>query len=253
MSGKLTAIGSNLYWGTADMSGDIGALSGVASPLGVLGVTAINQAAEQRIPGRRDGSMSFMAFFNVDSGRAHATFSALPRTDVLTTLVVGTPAVGSPAASMNAKQIDYAPTTGDDGSIGFDIQALANGKGIDWSGGAGGADGLLTNGKQSFATGTVNGTALNLGATDSALGGAAYLHVFTMPSGTATFAIQDSDDNVTFTDVTGLVFTALTAPGSERKQISGTIRQYVRLQGRGTHGTAVVACNFIRYAQTGPI
>lgn len=253
MAGKLTAVGSNFYIGTADLSGDVGAITGADSTRAALRTTAINAAAEERIVGRRDGSLGFMAFFNDDAGQSHATLSAMPRTDVIVTLVVGTPAVGSPAASMTAKQMNYALTVGDDGSLGANIDAQANGFGLEWSGGNG--DGMLTAGQGSFATGTVNGASVNLGATDSSFGAAAYLHAFTMPSGTATFAVQDSDDDITFIDVTGLVFTALTAPGFERKQTAAgaTVRQYVRLQGRGTHGTSLVACNFVRYTEAGPI
>jgi hypothetical protein len=255
MAGKLTAIGSNFYIGTADLSGDVGAVTNASTPLGTFSTTAIDKGAEERIPGRKDGALGFMAFFNDDSGQSHETLSALPRTDQLVTLVLGTPALASPAGSMPAKQLDYAIAAGEDGSLGVNVQAAANGFPLEWSGGAGGADGLLTTGKQSFPTGTQNGTSINLGATDTAFGAAAYIHVFTMPSGTATFAVQDSDDDSTFVDVTGLVFTALTGPGSERKQTAAgaTVRQYVRLQGRGTHGTSLVVCNFIRYTEPGPI
>lgn len=254
MAGKLTAIGSNFYVGTADLSGDVGAITGAEASIGTLPVTGIDKSAVELIVGRRDGSLGFMAFFNVDAGQSHATLSALPRTDIITTCVIGTPALGSPAGSMTAKQINYAGAVGEDGSFGLTVQEQANGYGLEWSGGGVG-DGLLTVGKQSFATGTVNGTSIDLGSASTAFGAAAYLHVFAMPSGTATFAVQDSDDDSSFTDVTGLVFTALTAPGSERKQTAAgaTVRQYVRLQGRGTHGTATVVCNFIRYTAAGPI
>src|SRR3990167_9712711 len=102
--GKISAVGSNCYVGTSDLSGDIGAVTGLELARPALRVTGINAAAEERISGRRDGSMGFMAFWNVDAGQSHLTFSAMPRTDVIATVVVGTPAVGSATASMTDRK-----------------------------------------------------------------------------------------------------------------------------------------------------
>jgi hypothetical protein len=248
MTGKLSALGSNLYYGTADLSGDIGAVSQVEGMRGTFDVTAINASAMERIVGRRDGAMAFNAFWNVDSasrtrrcrrcrGRtsSRASSSARPPSD-------------SPTASMTSKQMNYAGAVGQDGSLGATVSLEANGFGLEWGE-------LLTTGKQSFSTGTVNGTSINLGSVSTLFGAAGYLHVFSVASGTATFAIQDSDDDATFVDVTGLVFTAATGATAERLQTAAgaTIRQYVRLQGRGVHGAAVVAANFVRYTEAGPI
>lgn len=254
MAGKLTAIGSNCYVGTADLSGDIGAVTSLDSSRAPLVVTGINAAAPELILGRRDGSMGFMAFWNVDTGRSHLTFSAMPRTDVLATIVVGTPAIGSPAASMTAKQVNYASAIGEDGSLGATIDMAANSYGLEWSGGANG-DGMLTAGKQTFATGTVDGTSVNLGAVSSLFGASAYLHVFSHGSGTATFTIQDSADDITFLPITGMAFTAVTGATSQRLQTAAgaTIRQYVRVQKTGTSTATVAAINFVRYTEAGPI
>ncbi len=248
MAGKLTAIGSNCYVGVYDLSGDIGAVTSMDTTRAPLTVTGIDKGAPELIPGRRDGAMSFMAFFNIDAGQEHAVFSAVPRTDVQSTVVVGTPALGSPTASMIAKQMNYAGTVGEDGSIGFTINMAGSGYGLEWGE-------LLSAGKQSFATGTVNGTAIDLGAVSTLFGAAAYLHVFSVASGTATFTVQDSDDNSSFTAVAGLAFTGATGATTQRLQTAAgvTIRQYVRVQGTGVHGAAVVAVNFVRYTEAGPI
>ena len=254
MAGKLSAVGSNCYVGTADLSGDIGAIDNLDLARPPFVVTGINAAAEERISGRRDGSASFMSFWNVDAGQSHLTFSAMPRTDVITSVVIGTPAVGSATASMTAKQINYATEVGEDGSLGASIEMQANAYGLEWSGGANG-DGLLTVGKETFATGTVNGTSVDLAAVDSAFGGSAYLHVFSHGSGTATFTIQDSADNAAFAAVTGLAFTAVTAATTERLQTAAgaTIRRYVRVQKTGVSTATVAAINFVRYTEAGPI
>lgn len=247
MAGKLSALGSNCYVGSADVSGDVGAVTGLDTTLAPIVVTALNVSAPELIGGRRDGSATFAAFFNNDSGQSHLTFSALPTTDVLASIVVGTPALDSAVASMLAKQMNYALTVGEDGSLGASIELQANQYGLEWGE-------LLTVGKQSFGTGTVAGTALDLGSASSAFGCAVYLHVFSVASGTAVFKVQDSDDNLSFLDVTGLTFTGATGATTQRLQtaLDATIRQYVRIVGTGTHGAAVIAANFVRYTETGP-
>lgn len=248
MAGKLTAVGSNCYVGVNDLSGDIGAVTSLSLPRPSLRVTGIDKSAEERISGRRGGAMSFMSFWNVDTAQMHPTFSAMPRTDVISSVVVGTPALGSPIASMVAKQIDYASAIGEDGSLRANIQMLANAYGLEWGE-------SLTVGKQSFATGTVNGTSINFGAASSAFGAAAYLHVFSVASGTATFTVQDSDDDISFAAITGLAFTGATGATTQRLQTAAgaTIRQYVRVQGTGVHGATVIVVNFVRYTEAGPI
>jgi hypothetical protein len=244
---KQSGIGANLYVGTADLSGDVGAVTSIETSVGTYDVTAINDSAMERITGRRDGAMAFDAFWNATAGQSHPVLSALPRTDVICSCFIGS-TVGYPGASMTAKQVNYAPTLGADGSLGVAVGMQANGYGLEWGE-------MLTTGKQSFATGTVDGTSIDLGSTSTLFGAAAYLHVFSVASGTATFHVQDSDDNSTFADVTGLVFTGATGATTQRLQTAAgaTIRQYVRVEGTGVHGAAVVAVNFVRYTEAGPI
>lgn len=247
MAGKLTALGSNCYIGSADVSGDIGALTGLEANIGMFEMTGLNKSAPERYVGRHDGQIGYAAFFNNDAGQSHLTFSALPKTDIEASVVIGTPALGSPMASMVAKQMNYALNVGNDGALAASVNLMANGYGLEWGE-------MLTVGKESFATGTVNGTSLDFGDTDSEFGCAVYLHVFSVASGTAVFKIQDSDDDSDFDDVTGLTFTGATGPTVQRLQTAAdaTIRQYVRVVGTGTHGAAVIAVNFVRYSETGP-
>jgi hypothetical protein len=79
--------------------------------------------------------------------------------------------------------------------------------------------------------------------------------VFSVASGTATFTVQDSADDSSFTAVAGLAFTGATGATTQRLQTAAgaTIRQYVRVQGTGVHGAAVIALNFCRYTEAGPV
>lgn len=245
---KQSGLGSNLYVGPYDLSGDVGAVTRIETMRGQQVVTGIDKSAVERIGLLRDGAINFAAFWNFDAGASVKVLQAAPRTDVVVSFFAPTLAVGGAAASMVAKQINFPIARGQDGTLGATIDAKANGSGLEWSGGGTG-DGMLTTGKQSFATGTVDGTSIDLGSVSTLFGAAAYLHVFTMPSGTLQVTVQDSANNSAFTDVTGLAFTATTGPTAERKQtaVNATIRRYVRVECSGTHGTALVAVNFIRY------
>jgi hypothetical protein len=242
---KQSGLGSSLFVAEYDLSGDVGALTSASSSRATLSVSAINQSAEDRIVARKDGALAFTSYWNFTG--AHPVLSALPTSDRIVSFFAGS-VVGDAAGSMVSKLTDYAPTFGADGSLVVTNTAEANGFGLEWSGGGTG-DGMLTTGLQTFATGTVSGTSIDLGAVSTLFGAAAYLHCTVMPSGTLTVTIEDSANNIAFTPVTGMGFTPLTAPGSERVQgaVGATVRQYVRVTCSGVHGTASVAVNFVRY------
>jgi hypothetical protein len=87
------------------------------------------------------------------------------------------------------------------------------------------------------------------GTASTSFGLAAYLHVFSIGSGTATFTIQDSANRIDWTNVTGGGFTNVTAAGTQRIQTAtnGTVRRYVRITVTGTFTNVVAIVNFVRY------
>ena len=249
---KQSGVGSALWFGSADISGDVGAVTSLEHSRGEFSTTGIDKSAEERILLRHDGSMAFNSFWNVSAGQAHLTLSALPRTDVQVTCAIGAAsgAVGQWAASMIAKQSNYAPAFGDDGSLVATINAMANGTPLEWGE-------LLTTGKQTFASGSVNGTSIDVdtvytGTTSTAFGCAAYLHVFSLGSGTPTLTIKDSANNSAFNALspTSLVF-APTVAGVERQTtgLTATVRRYVRVEVTGTYTNLVCALSFVRYTE----
>lgn len=246
---KQSAIGANLYSGAYDLSGDVGVISSISSPRTALDITALNAAAAERILARRDGAISYAGFWNSSlTGDVAALQAAMATTaDTLTLVTIpatGTFAVGDVGCGLVAKHTTFEQAFGADGSLGLTTQAQANGAGLEWGR-------LLTAGKVTIGTGTVNGTAVNDGAATS-FGGAAYLHVFSIASGTMGATIQDSADGSTgWADISGgMAFTNVTAATSQRivtATITTNVRQYLRLQTTGTHGNAVMAVLFVRY------
>lgn len=243
---KQSGLGANLYLGVYDLSGDVGAVDNISAPRGSLEITGINKAAAERILTLRDGMIGFSGFWNATASQITDVLNNMPTTDVLATVTFpttfGSYAVGDPAASINAKQIGMDIARGQDGSLGLSSELRANSTGLEWGQ-------LLTTGLQSFGTGTVNGTSIDFGDTETLFGAAAYLHVTSHGSGTATFTLQDSANDTDFAAITGMAFTAVTAATSERIQsaVTATVRRYVRVQKTGGSTATVTAINFARY------
>lgn len=238
---KTSAIGDKFFVGAYDLSGDVGSVQSVNVTRAVLEVTGIDQAAPHRILGRGDGEMSFSAWHNPTAGQSHPVLDAMPTTDVICTLADGTSA-GDAAASLIGKQVNYDSIIGADGSYVHDVTVKSNGYAVEW--GRAQAAGV-----QSFI-GTAQGGTVD-GSAQSTSGGAAYLHLFSIGSGTVTISVQDSADGSTgWANVTGLVFTATPSITSERVATAAgaTIKRYTRINASNpSGGTATAFVNFVRY------
>jgi hypothetical protein len=227
---KTSGLGDNLYIGTVDISGDVGSLSRIGGGSTLLDVTAINQYAFNRLGGVRDGGIDFISYNNKTG--SHVPLSALPKTDVLVSYFRGT-AIGNTAASLVAKEIDYAGTRNADGSVTFTTSTASNGYGLDWGN-------QLTTGKQTF-TGASTANILDFGSGigTTAFGLQAYLHVFAFTGTSATIKLQHSNDNGAgdaYADVTGGAFASVTTATSERIATGRTlsVKRWIRLSIAGT-------------------
>jgi hypothetical protein len=219
---KQSGLGDALYVGGYNLSGDIGSLGTIGGGPAALDVTGIDKSATERIGGLRNGTIEFSAWFNDAAGAEHPVLSALPTTDRLITYCRGT-TLGSPAAGMVAKQINYDPSRGADGALSESVSAQSNGYGIEWGR-------LLTAGVRTD-TEADEGASLDTLASAS-FGGQAYLQVFSFAGTDVTVVIQDSANNTDWLDVAGFAFTEITAgPGVERIALgnTATLRRYVRV------------------------
>lgn len=220
---KASGLGQRLYVTGVDLSGDTGSFDGISTPTNMLDVTDITQGAHARLGGERDGSLSWTSFFDPALAAAHAVLSTLPTTDVPLMMLAEPPALGSAALCMVAKQIGYDPTRPTDASLTFKLDAQANGFGGEWAK-------MLTAGIRTDTAAT-NGTAVDTTAS-AAFGLQAYLQVFGFTGTDATVKLQDSADNVTFTDLASAAFTQITASTPQGQRIAiannATVRRYVR-------------------------
>lgn len=217
---KQSGLGARFLTGGNNISGDVNAIDTVSGSVGLLDGTDITQSAKARIYGARDGSMAFTVF--MDNALAHPVLAALPRGDTQLMAMLPTLAIGGATACLNAKQVNYDPTRGADGSLLLKVTGQGNSFGLEWAV-------ALTAGLRTD-TATTNGTSLD-NAASSSFGAQAYLQVTAFSGTDVTVKIQDSADNSTFADVTGLTFTQVTAaPASQRLATSNsaTVRRYLR-------------------------
>lgn len=239
---KQSGLGDNLYVAGYDLSGDIGSLSRIAGGNTPLDVTAINKSAFERLGGLRDGGIDFVSYFNDATGAATDRLKTLPTTDVILTYGRGT-TLGNPGACLVSKQINYDGARGNDGSLTFTTNAVANGYGIEWGR-------QMTAGKRTDTSAT-NGTSVDFGTGSTSFGLQAYLHVFEFSGTSVTVKLQESSDNGSgdaFADVTGGGFTAATGVTSQRIATSSsqTIERYLRVVTTGTFTNAVFSVVVIR-------
>jgi hypothetical protein len=233
---KQTGLGDNCYVDIYDLSGDVGALDSISGGPNPLEVTAIDKSAKERLGGVRDGTVEFTSFFDKAAGAEHLALRGLPTTDRIVSYFRGT-ALGGPAASLVAKQLNYDATRGEDGSLTFKINAVANGFGLEWGQ-------SLTAGKRTDSAAT-NGSGVDFAAS-SAFGLQAYLHVFAFTGTSATVKLQESSDNAgtdPYADVTGGAFTTVTGATSERIATSSglTVERWLRVVTTGTFSNLVFA------------
>lgn len=239
MAGKQGGLGANFYIGGVNVSGDIGQLNELRTPQTVEIDTGIDKFAQERIATKKDGMCAGQTWWNTTG--IHAVMSALPTADVLFSYWQYPLAIGGECFSMIAKLIDYAPARADSGMLTTQFNALANAYGAEWGQ-------SLTAGVRTDTAAT-NGTGLDQGAATN-FGAQAYCHVFSVTGTSMTVKIQDSADNVTFADVTGLTFSTVNAGSILGQRLAtannATIRRYVRAVTVGTFNPGTFAVQLTR-------
>jgi hypothetical protein len=231
VSGKQSGLGQKVFVDGYDISGDIQSYA-IGNPRPPIEDTGVDKYGIERLYGRRDGSIEAVTYFNPGSfdpntaGKtgSHRLLRSLPLTDRLVTVA---DTQSGAAWSVVAMQGNYDPTLAADGTLTTQVQAMANGYGVE-------AGDLLTPLGTVTHTGASQTTAVDFAA-GSAFGAQAYLQVIGFTGTDCTIAIQSSSDNGVgdaFSNVTGLVFTTVTAsPTTQRMQTArnASIERYLRV------------------------
>lgn len=223
---KQSGLGDRLFVSGYNLSGDIGSVNRIGGGFSPLPVTGIDKSGYERIGGVMDGAIDFTAFFNDALSQEHAALKGLPYTDVIMTYFRGA-TLGNPAAGLIAKQVNYDPTRGQDGSLTLAVNTISTaGYPLEWGE-------QLTAGPVTI-TGATSGTGVDFAA-GTAFGASAYLHVSAFSGTDASVLIQASSDNAVGDPYAepagGMTFTQITsAPFSQRIVTGSTtaIERYVR-------------------------
>ena len=243
---KQSGLGDNFYVGGFDLSGDVNSLSKIDGGPALLDITTINKSANARLGGLRDGGMDFTTFMDVTTGvDTTGNLKTLPRTDTIGTYFRGT-TIGNPCASINAKQVNYDPTRGTDGSLTLAVSLVANGFGLEWGK-------MLTAGLRTDTTATT-GAFFDDGAATS-FGGQAYFQLTAFSGTSVTIDIQSATTSGGSYTTTGLTSSALTTPGAQRVSVANnvTINEFLKVVTTGTFTNAVFAVHFTRNPIVGQV
>ena len=234
---KKAGLGHNFYQGAFDLSGDVSAISNWSTPVAVLDITGINASAISRLQGQVGGSVEYNVFFNDAAGAAHLA-SRVPTTAAPLTWAIGQ-TVGDAAGMIATVAVSYDGSRSADGGLSFAITALNNATPPVWGV-------MLTPGLKTD-TGAANGATLDQGAQTTA-GAEAILHVTSFTGTNFTATVQDSSNGSSWGTLKA--FTQVTAVGSERVTVSGTVERYVRVISSGTFNPVNFAVSFRRGTST---
>jgi len=236
MSGKTSGLGDNLYVGGYDLSGDIGAVDGISSPIRTIDVTGIKKFAHERILTTRDGDMQFTSFFN--AAGAHVPLSALPVTDVVCSYFRGTTLL-NPTACINAKQVGYNPTRDTSANLTLKVDMMGNKFGLEWGV-------MLTAGLRTDGSASTSAFIDDFGA-GTTFGGQAYLQL-TALTGT------NVDVTITHCTTSGGAYTtlmdfgSLVGVGAVRQSVANnvTVNRFLKVASAGTFSAATFSVGWTR-------
>lgn len=233
---KQSGLGDNFYIDGINISNDLTQLTGISSPRTAAEWTGIDKLAMERVLLKRDGLMAGISQWNPTN--AHIAFRSLPTTNRVISYFRGT-GIGSPAASMMAKQINYDGSREEAGLFPFSFNAMEDSYGLEW--------GLqLTPGPRTDTVAT-NGSSLD-GAAATSFGFQMWLHCFAFTGTSVTIKVQDSADNAAWADLASATFGAINAIGAARVAVASpaTVRRYTRVVTTGTFSNAQFAVQFTR-------
>ena len=246
-----SGLAAGFVFDDIDLSGNIGQMRSMQMLVGQQDVTTLNKSARARNGTLRHGTFGWQGFFddNADGGDGpHDKLAGIPSTADLVAVYMHRLTLGAPAMGMVSKQMMHSHNVGD-GNLVVDVDVVANGYGLE-----GGE--MLTAGVAS-SSGAEALASIDYGAAigSTAFGLQAFLNVTAFTGTSATIAVQSSSDDGAgdaFADITGGVFTTVTAAGSERIQTSRTetIERYLRLNITGTYTALDFSVMVVKNLQT---
>lgn len=245
---KQSGLNQRFYLGGYNISGDVGSIRSLSTPVGLFNVTGLDKLAMERIQGVADATFAFDAFVNTTATTgSHAVLSSLPTTDRTGLYILGNGggaiAVGDPCANIVATQVDYQVDRPADGSLAVSVDLVSSGGGgIEWG------KTLSVGGTATHASAT-SGTSLDNGAATTA-GGCGFLQHLGRDSGTATYLVEHSVNNSVWATLLTFATVGGASRAAERKTVTGTVNRYLRATTTGSFVNASFAMGFRRGEST---
>lgn len=220
-----------------DVSGQYRAWE-VARQRTMLHTTPLRQDDKRYLAGLGEATLTLDGFFSSGVGESDVLVDAAMDGEplVVTVSPEGATAIGQRAQLLHARQ-EGAPFSADVESY---VKLVTNRR----------ADGAAAGGVvlKEFDAETSTGNLASVdNAASSAFGAVGHLHVTAFTGTSATIRITDSTDNSIFADL--IVFTAVTAPTSQRLTAVGTVDRYARVQITGTFSSVTFAVGLARLTQ----
>lgn len=186
---------------------------------------------KQYVSGLRDATISVEGLFDAVSDEALLESFDHADKSVWQVYFQGD-AVGLPGRGLVCDTTNYEPSSEIGDVVQWSVEAQSSV----------GADRIVSHHPHTEQTTSGTATVVDHGSATTN-GGVAYLNV-TAIAGSAVIAIQDSDDNITFTDLAS--FGTVTTPGGYRVAVAGTVERYTRLVHTNAAGTVTFVAGFGR-------
>lgn len=229
---KSNGLGVRLYSHGWDLSGDVNVLDAIGYTQELLLTTTLDKAANARIAGSSDGSLTVNGWFEQEGQHAAYLDSfKMPTTDQIVLVQMGT-ALGDPFSGMTAKEATYNVNRASGSAIATTATFSSTaGEEVEW--------GVMLTASKITSSSAGNGETVDNAASSSA-GLVAYLEAVSLASGTVVVKVQHSADASTWVDlITFTSVAAAAAPTAERATATGTINRYLRWNTSGTFSNLV--------------
>ncbi len=221
-----------------DVSGDIGAFNNIGSPRAMQDTPNIDKTAMQRLMLRGDGIIDYAGYFDDATDKLFDATEGMGAADQIGLIAFGGPDVGDVCAMLIGKQTDNQFTKDPDGGVTVASQLIGTGTPLEW--------GLMLTALSDTFSSSGSGSGRNDGASSPA-GAAVVLQVIDITSGTPTVVIEDSANGSSWATLVTMSAVANGAePTAERKTVSGTVDQHLRITTTGTFSNLVLAVGIRR-------
>ena len=236
-----SGVGARIYVDEFAVGQSVYHVPAITAGASLLDTTVVADEGMRRGHGKVGGSMSLMAAFDDAAGASFDAFSRLPSADVVATYAAGSTA-GARTFSVISKQMSFGATVDVSGALMLPVELVSNDYGL--------CDGVMLTDDTHTSTGVENLTGVDeLGAAGSTDHGAsAFLHVIGFTGTSATIAVQDSADDVSYADI-DLDFTVSAVGGQRVATTVATenVRRYIRARIAGTFTSMEFALTFMRH------